>query len=420
MFKNLSLKTKTFVMLMFIVFIATLPLIGYYLKTARGLSELGQDRDIELSLNKSVDLAPVGTEKDAAVLALKKYMQIAALKTSILNQVLAFTIVYFVAVVLIALFLGLFFISRITRPLQELTRATRVLSQDNLEFSLSTRAGGEIGLLVEAFNRMIGDLKVAREQRTLAERRATWQQVARTIAHEIKNPLTPIKLSTERMVDKYENNAKDFPAVMKSTAATILSEVENLQKLVETFHQYAKFPDPVLKEEDVNVLLTEAADLFKGEKVEIKLSVAAVLPKLQLDRGQIRQALTNLIKNAVQALEGAEQPGVIRIESWKEEGRILVMVADNGPGIAPDNLKKLFQPYFTTKKHGSGIGLALTERIVSLHNGKITCRSEEGKGAEFIMEFTSPPPSPPLLPRDVARGPGEGGLMNEKEGRNPR
>jgi len=391
MLKNLSLKTKTFVLLLLIVLVATLPLIGYYVKTARGLSELGQDRDIELSLNRSVDLAPTGPEKDAAVLALKKYMQISALKASILSQVLTFTIVYFIVVVLIALSLGLFFITRITRPLRELTEATRVLSQDDLEFTLRSKAGGEIGILVEAFNRMVGDLKTAREQRAMAERRATWQQVARTIAHEIKNPLTPIKLSTERMVDKYENNAKDFPAVMKSTAATILSEIDNLQKLVETFHQYAKFPDPVLKEEDINAVLTEVTDLFKGEKAEIRLSEAQGLPKLQLDRGQIRQAITNLVKNAVQALEGSERPGVIQVESRKAGDRVMVSVADNGPGISPENMKKLFQPYFTTKKHGSGIGLALTERIVSLHNGKISCKSEEGKGAEFVMMFGNSP-----------------------------
>jgi two-component system, NtrC family, nitrogen regulation sensor histidine kinase NtrY len=383
MFKTLSLKTKTFVLLLAVVVLATLPLIVYYNKTATALSMLASDRDIEKGLSQSVDLAQSPGEKEVAVLAYKKYSQVQALKSSIIRQVFIFTVIYFAAVIAVALLLGYIFISRITRPLLDLTEATQELANDNLDVKIKTGSGGEIGVLQDSFNRMMADLKMAREQRAIAERRATWQNVARTIAHEIKNPLTPIKLSTERMYDKYLNQSKDFGEVIKSTTSTILTEIDNLQKLVDTFHQYAKFPDPVLKEESLNSVVMETLSLFGGEKAAVVQALGPDLPQVLLDKGQVRQALTNLIKNSLQALEGLKREGRVKVKTELIDDRIVLSVEDNGNGISEENKKRLFQPYFTTKKHGSGIGLALTERIVSLHGGKIVCESTEGEGTLF-------------------------------------
>jgi two-component system, NtrC family, nitrogen regulation sensor histidine kinase NtrY len=383
MLKSLSLKTKTFSLLLTVVLLATLPLIVYYNKTAGALSLLASDKDIERGLSQSIDLAKSEGDKATAVLAYKKYSQVQALKGSIVRQVFIFTMLYFIAVIAAAIGLGYVFISRITRPLRDLTLATQELARDNLEFEIASGAGGEIGLLQDSFIKMVADLKEARELRAIAERRAAWQHVARTLAHEIKNPLTPIKLSTERMVDKFQSNASDFPEVIQSTSATILTEIANLQKLLDTFHQYAKFPDPVLREECLNTLIRETLQLFDGEKVVIHQSLAPNLPKISVDKGQLRQALINLVKNALQALEGLSRAGRITVGTLLEKGRIQIYVEDNGCGISEENKKKLFQPYFSTKKHGSGIGLALTERIASLHGGKIHCDSRVGVGTIF-------------------------------------
>jgi two-component system nitrogen regulation sensor histidine kinase NtrY len=235
---------------------------------------------------------------------------------------------------------------------------------------------------------MADDLKIAREQRAMAERRATWQHVARTIAHEIKNPLTPIKLSTERMYEKYLMESNDFPEVIKSTTQTVLSEITNLQKLVDTFHRYAKFPDPVLKSESLSAIVEETAALFSGAPVPVTCTIEERLPGLFLDKGQIREALTNLIKNSIEAVEGTGRPPLVEVSVFRQDGRVVLKVKDNGCGISGENQKRLFQPYFTTKKQGSGIGLALIERIVTLHGAMISVESREGIGTEMTIVFT--------------------------------
>ncbi len=383
--KHLSLKVKTFLLLLLIVVFATAPLILYYVKTSRSLAALGADTTIESVLTETVDSSRNGPGRAEAALALKKYRQIDALKRSIVRQVLRVSLLYFAAVVLVALLVGYLFISRITRPLAELTVATRCLADDRFDYRLPENAGGEIGTLIESFNTMARNLHVARSEKLAAERKATWQRVARVIAHEIKNPLTPIRLSTERLQEKFINGSEDFPDTLKSTTSMILSEIGTLQKLVDTFHRYAKFPDPVLKRESLNEILAEACALFDNDAVSIKKAPDERIPPLELDRSQMREALTNLVKNACEAVAERNREGVVTVGTVLEPDKVRLDVEDNGRGIPPDHMEKLFQPYFTTREHGNGIGLALTERIVALHGGRITCESTEGRGTRFSI-----------------------------------
>lgn len=384
---NFSLRTKTFALLILLVLLATVPLVAYYLQATQGLSALGTDLQIEQSLSRSLDRAQGPDEKHAAALALKKYEQIKVLKDRIVSQVLLFSIIYSVLIVLLSLAIGYIVVSRITRPLKSLTDATKKLGHDELDLRVEEKAGGEIGQLITSFNTMAADLKLAREQRAIAERRATWQNVARTIAHEIKNPLTPIKLSTERLYEKYLNGSKDFAEVIKSTTSTILSEIGNLQKLVDTFHKYARFPDPVPAPALLQAIVREVAALQGNDSVPVTVDIDETLPEVSVDKGQIKEALINLVKNGMEAVAATGKPGTVAV-SCKRNGRaIYLSVTDTGCGISEENRKKLFQPYFTTKKHGNGIGLALTERIITLNGGRITCESEEGRGATFTIVF---------------------------------
>ncbi|OGJ84896.1 MAG: hypothetical protein A2487_07265 [Candidatus Raymondbacteria bacterium RifOxyC12_full_50_8] len=389
--KNISLRTKTFVLLFFVVLCATVPLIIFYTKAAQGLAALGADPAIETNLAKTIDLAPDQEGKKQAALALKKYRQIGVLKQGIIRQVLVFSVFFFAFTIVVTLTLGFFFTSRITKPLSNLTAAIRRLAGDDAPKKLKDRAGGEIGVLIESFNKMAADLASAREQRAMAERRATWQHVARTIAHEIKNPLTPIRLSTERMYDKFLNASADFPDVIKSTTTTILHEIENLQKLVDSFHKYAKFPDPALRREKIDAILGELVPMLQTTGVDLSLSCTSPLPEVMIDKGQIREAFTNLIKNAIQAIQEKGGLGAVRVVCTREDLKIVISVEDNGAGIQEENMKRLFQPYFTTKKHGSGIGLALTERIINLHGGTIAVRSHAGQGTVFTLNLPLPP-----------------------------
>ncbi|MBN2037715.1 MAG: HAMP domain-containing protein [Chitinispirillaceae bacterium] len=384
---NLTLKAKTFILITVLVLLTTGPLVFYYLQATQGIGNLGTDPQIESSLSRCIELSTTPDNKEQAAHALKRYGQIKVLKDRIVTQVVLFSVVYSVAVIALLLAAGYVMVSRITRPLKNLTAATRRIAADRLDEKLPETVGGEIGDLVRAFNTMAHDLKTAREQRAIAERRATWQHVARTIAHEIKNPLTPIKLSTERMYEKYLTESRDFPEVIKSTTQTVLTEIGNLQKLVDSFHRYAKFPDPVLKSESFGDIAKETAALFTGGKAAITCTADASVPQLMLDRGQIREALTNLIKNAIEATEAVEREPHVSVTVTYDQGLVTMCVKDNGCGISQDNIKKLFQPYYTTKKQGSGIGLALVERIVTLHGGSLSVQSEEGHGTEIRLHF---------------------------------
>jgi two-component system, NtrC family, nitrogen regulation sensor histidine kinase NtrY len=385
--KNMSLKIKTFVLLTCIVLLATIPLGIYYVKTSQVFAQLGSSEAIEKTLAASVDLLKTDDlRRGDALLALKEYRQISVLKASIVRQVLLFSVCYICIVTGLSLVVGYFFISRITRPLRNLIDATSLLASDDPLYKIGTKAGGEVGKLIDAFNAMGEKLIVARQEKIMAERRATWQRVARIIAHEIKNPLTPIKLSTERLYDKFLNQSRDFPEVMKSTTSTILAEIDNMQKLVDTFHKYAKFPDPVLRTERLQDVLAEICGMF-GPEPPVTCHVSADLPEIKIDKGQIREAMTNLITNAQQAIRETGRPGTITVSGCRAGDYVEIAVTDNGCGISTENQKKLFQPYFTTKTHGNGIGLALTERIVSLHGGTIMCESEEGRGTKFIILF---------------------------------
>jgi nitrogen fixation/metabolism regulation signal transduction histidine kinase len=389
--RNYSLKTKTFVLLACIVLLATLPPGLYYVTTIRALAHLGASERIDETLSWALDHQSAGAGRAAAALALKEYRQVLVLRESIVRQVVLFSIFYTVFVAALSLTVGYLFVARITRGLVNLTEATSLLAADNPLYKIESTEGGEIGRLINAFNTMGERLVQARQEKIMAERRATWQRVARIIAHEIKNPLTPIKLSTERLYDKFLNNAADFPQVLQSTTGTILSEIENLQKLVDTFHKYAKFPDPVLRLEPIREVVEETCALF-GTEAAIAVDLAPDLPSINMDKGQIREAIANLVKNAVQAVEEAGWRGEIRVRCAVVGDYVEIAVTDNGCGISVENQKKLFQPYFTTKIHGNGIGLALTERIIHLHGGKILCESEVGSGTTFTILLSTKGP----------------------------
>jgi two-component system nitrogen regulation sensor histidine kinase NtrY len=384
---NLTLREKPFILIVTLVLLTTGPLVFYYLQAAQGIGNLGTDPQIESSLLQCIEISSTPSERQQAAEALKKYRQMAVFKDRIVTQVALFSILYSVAVIALLLFAGYLMVSRITRPLKDLTAATRRIAEDRLEEKLPETTGGEIGELVRAFNVMSDDLKTAREQRAIAERRATWQHVARTIAHEIKNPLTPIKLSTERMYEKYLMESRDFPEVIKSTTQTILTEIGNLQKLVDSFHRYAKFPDPVLKTDSLGAIVRETATLFMDSPASITCRIDDTVPAFPFDKVQVREALTNLIKNALESSRntGREPQVVVSVERAGND--VVVSVSDNGCGIANKNIGKLFQPYYTTKKQGSGIGLALVERIVTLHGGTITVESKENMGTAIRLLF---------------------------------
>ena len=224
-----------------------------------------------------------------------------------------------------------------------------------------------------------------------AQKVAAWREVARRLAHEIKNPLTPIQLSAERLQRHFAGAPAATRALVDECATTIVTEVESLKGLVDEFSQFARMPAPRASPTDLHGLLDDALALYRGlfRDVEIRTHFASSLPKVSADPEQIRRVIINIVDNAIEAVE---RRGAIDIETQHDAGNSLVriVVADNGPGIPAAERDKLFLPYYSTKQRGSGLGLAIVRRIVAEHGGSIDVSDNVPNGTRFAIELPSP------------------------------
>jgi two-component system nitrogen regulation sensor histidine kinase NtrY len=221
-----------------------------------------------------------------------------------------------------------------------------------------------------------------------AQRMAAWREVARRIAHEIKNPLTPIQLSAQRLRKRYLHRFSEDEKVFDECTETIVRSVDELKTLVDEFSKFARMPTAQLKANNLNDIIREAQTLYQEAHRAIIFSFRAdeTLPLLQLDRDQIKRMIINLLDNAVAAVE---EEGTIDIESRydKELRMATCIISDSGHGIAPEDRSRLFEPYFSTKKTGTGLGLAIVNNIVSDHHGFIRIKDNTPKGTKFIIEL---------------------------------
>src|SRR3954462_13921698 len=221
------------------------------------------------------------------------------------------------------------------------------------------------------------------------QRVAAWRDVARRLAHEIKNPLTPIQLCAERMRRHFGGAPEATRALVDECSATIVAEVESLKALVDEFAQFARMPAPRAVPANLNAVLTETLALYKGIVGHIPLErrFAPALPPVRLDIEQIRRVVINLVDNAIEAM--ADQAGTITIETQHDAANAVarLVIADNGPGVPPAEREKLFMPYYSTKGRGSGLGVAIVRRIVAEHGGSIEVGDNSPRGSRFVIEL---------------------------------
>jgi two-component system nitrogen regulation sensor histidine kinase NtrY len=221
-----------------------------------------------------------------------------------------------------------------------------------------------------------------------AQKAAAWREVARRLAHEIKNPLTPIQLCAERLRRHFTQAPEPTRALVDECTTTIVGEVESLKGLVDEFSQFARMPAPRAVPTDMHALLDDALALYQGlfTDVEIRRRYADVLPRVGVDQEQIRRVVINLVDNAIEAMD---RRGAIDIETEHDRTNsvVRVTVADNGPGIPAAEREKLFLPYYSTKQRGSGLGLAIVRRIVAEHGGSIAVSDNTPRGTRFAIEL---------------------------------
>ncbi|MEQ8894962.1 MAG: ATP-binding protein [Sandaracinaceae bacterium] len=303
--------------------------------------------------------------------------------------------------VIVAFVLGLVIAFFMVRPLVELeTAAARVASGD-MSTTITIHSGGEVKKALQAFNHMTGELKHAQAKLIRAERIAAWRDIARRIAHEIKNPLMPIQTSIETMRKTHARQHPDFDEIFEESTVTILEEVERLKRIVTEFSRFARMPRPQPVELAVEDVARHTVGLHGGGPVAVELTIEDPLPKVRADREQLTQVLVNLVQNAADAAKArhGESGGRVDVvlssaDVGGDEG-VRVEVVDNGPGIPPDEQAKIFEPYYTTKAGGTGLGLAIVHRIVSDHGGSIdvgdAAHEEGGAVFEILLTRRGPP-----------------------------
>jgi two-component system nitrogen regulation sensor histidine kinase NtrY len=221
-----------------------------------------------------------------------------------------------------------------------------------------------------------------------AQKTAAWREVARRLAHEIKNPLTPIQLCAERIRRHFSNAAEPAHALVEECTSTIVGEVDSLKALVDEFSQFARMAPPRVTPTDLQLILSEALALYDGLLGEVRFvrCFKEQLPKVRVDAEQIRRVVINLVDNAIEAMN---RSGVITLETHHDASASLVrlVVTDNGPGIPAAEREKLFLPYYSTKRRGSGLGLAIVRRIVAEHGGSIEVEDNKPVGTTFTIEL---------------------------------
>ena len=239
-----------------------------------------------------------------------------------------------------------------------------------------------IGLLV-----VFDDLTEIINAEIKAQKALTWQEIARRVAHEIKNPLTPIKLSTERMLKKWEHRDADFDQVFHRSAKTIVKEVDSLRRLVDEFSRFGKMPEINKTPTQISIIIDEVVNLYKGYKgVEINVSIPDNSPMVELDGEQFRRVIINIFDNAIQAMANSGRI-YVTLKFDIPSNWAYIEIADNGPGIRDEDKDKLLLPYFSTKKNGTGLGLAIANRIIAEHRGYIRVRDNEPNGTVFTIDI---------------------------------
>ena len=289
---------------------------------------------------------------------------------------------------LFAIVLAYFLSKYITRSLKTVSDKiieTR-LNKRNAKIQLQGEATEEIVGLIRAYNNMIDELESSAAQLATNEREAAWREMAKQVAHEIKNPLTPMRLTVQSFQRKFDANDPDVKTKLEEYSNTLIQQIDTMSSIASAFSTYAKMP--AQQDETLNVVHISklALDIFNESYIYFDSDEKSIIAKF--DRTQLIRVVTNLVKNSIQAIEQARRENPhIDVRVFSEDNSACITVRDNGIGISDANKEMVFEPKFTTKSSGMGLGLAMVKKIVETYNGSITFESEEGRFTEFKVRF---------------------------------
>jgi len=293
--------------------------------------------------------------------------------------------------ILFAIVCSLWIAARVSRPIEQLACAAEEVASGNWETSVPERGRDEVGVLARSFNHMTGQLVSQRERLVQTERVAAWRELARRLAHELKNPLFPLQLTVENLVRARHLPAAEFDEIFAESTQTLSMEIANLKSIIGRFSDFSKMPKPELERIDArNVIervrsLYEAAGTTAAEKaapIHFQLELSAEPMLLDADPELLHRALSNLVLNAMDAMP---EGGTLTLCAQPKGETVELRVADTGEGMTPEECERLFTPYYTTKEHGTGLGLAIVQSVIADHAGTIAVESRPGGGATFVI-----------------------------------
>jgi nitrogen fixation/metabolism regulation signal transduction histidine kinase len=372
-------------------------------KSAKGLSMVRYLVKTRVSTGEAYVLVgiplPEGFDESAEMIerASATFDRIDRMKPYLQPLLLAFIALFSLPLLSLSILISFSMSDAFVAPMVTLEEAMRKVASGDLSYRLIPRARDELSGLMEAFNRMVSELNRSRAASLQEERISIWQDLARKLAHEIKNPLTPIKLSAERVLRKHRDGDEGIKRILEPCMLSIIQEVAGLATLVGEFRDFARLPEPQLDWTDLAKIARECVATFESSypKVVFDTSRLAESITILVDRSHMHQVLTNLLSNAIDAMD---QEGRVELRSdivKRSNARYCRLeIRDDGKGIPEESRASIFTPYFTTKETGTGLGLSIVEHIIFDHRGKIWFESEEGVGTSFFIDLPleNPPP----------------------------
>jgi len=300
--------------------------------------------------------------------------------------------------IILAVLLSSWAAARVTRPVERLAQAAQDVAGGNWNSSVEVQGHDEVAQLAESFNRMTSELLAQKQRLVQTERVAAWRELARRLAHELKNPLFPLQLTVENLIRARTQSPEQFDEVFGESSKTLLAEISNLKGIIGRFSDFSKMPQPQLRPVPVNEIVTAVHQLFQAQlpapgraAITCCLQLDERLDPILADAELLHRVLSNLVLNAMDAMPNG---GALTLRTRNDASNAVIEVGDTGTGLTREECERIFTPYYTSKQHGTGLGLAIVQSVVSDHGGRISVLSEPGRGTTFVIE----------LPKNAGRG----------------
>jgi signal transduction histidine kinase len=339
----------------------------------------------------AIPLLGAGAGKDRPLLALLLIGNSRRTYVELMRHIRSAALMVGAGGILLTILLSSWAAARVTRPVEQLAHAAQEVAAGNWNARVDVLGDDELGQLADSFNRMTTELLAQKERLVQAERVAAWRELARRLAHELKNPLFPLQLTVENLLRARQQNPEQFDEVFRESSRTLLAEIANLKGIIGRFSEFSKMPQPEFRPTQVNGVIRGVMQLFQAQleapgraKIVCELQLDPHLQPVPADAELLHRAISNLILNAMDAMPLG---GRLTLGTRGDSGKVVIEIADTGSGLTSEECARIFTPYYTSKQHGTGLGLAIVQSVVSDHGGTIRVQSEPGRGTTFVIEL---------------------------------